>query len=198
MPAAFGFHRIRLRLVLPRESQTSLGFVGARNIDLDLRVPERTDIRATVKEVSGAGRIKSGRIQSPVGDDWTEVFFALEGPADERVPVEVHHGDKIENVHPCIPDALFAVAWVATRSPTTPPPASSWADNIEDESIRGVFLHIHKHGAITETEIIGMLQSARAARRFALNFEVYLEKLPFKVRSESNASGKRYVREEEK
>lgn len=59
-------------------------------------------------------------------------------------------------------------------------------------------MHIEKHGSITETEIIAMLGNARAARRFALNFDHYLTKLPFGVRSESNASGKRYVREEEK
>jgi hypothetical protein len=200
MQDAFGFHRMRVRLIFPRDSQTSLGFVGARAIDLDLRVPDRNDIRVTVKEVSGAGGIKSGRIHAPVGDDWSEVFFALEGPADERVRVEVHHGDNIENVRSCVPDALFGVSGVAGgRRPTTvPPPASSWADTIEDESIRGVFVHIDKHGSVTEAEIITMLGNARAARRFALNFDMYIEKLPFKVRSESNVSGKRYVREEEK
>jgi hypothetical protein len=50
----------------------------------------------TVKEVSGAGTIKDGRLQAPVGDAWTEVFFALQGPADERVRVEIHHADNIE------------------------------------------------------------------------------------------------------
>jgi hypothetical protein len=43
-----------------------------------------------------------------------------------------------------------------------------------------------------------MLGTARAARRFALNFDEYLKNLPFIVESESNASGKRYVRKEEK
>ncbi|MBN2195320.1 MAG: BREX-6 system phosphatase PglZ, partial [Polyangiaceae bacterium] len=86
MDAAFGFHRLQVRLMY---AQQTLGFVGARSIDLDLRVPERRDIRVTVKEVTGAGSIKSGRIQSPVGDAWTEVYFALEGAADERVRVEI-------------------------------------------------------------------------------------------------------------
>jgi hypothetical protein len=198
MPAAFGFHRIRLRL---RDVQTTLGFAGARSIELDLRVPDRSDIRVTVKEVSGAGMIRSGRIRAPVGDTWTEVFFALEGASNERVPIEVHHGDNIEKVRACVPDVLFELSALTggQRLPTTPPPAPSpWAESIEDESIRGVFVHIEKHGSITETEIITMLGNARAARRFALNFDNFLAKLPFQVRSESNASGKRYVREEEK
>lgn len=197
MDAAFGFHRLQVRL---RYAQQTLGFVGARGIDLDLRVPERRDIRVTVKEVTGAGSIKSGRIHAPVGEAWTEVYFALAGAVDERVAVEIHHADKIEKVRPCVPDALFAVSCLpgGTRPPTAPPPAPSWAENIDDEAIRGVFLHIEKHGAATEVEIITMLGNARQARRFALNFESYLAKLPFGVRSESNASGKRYVREEEK
>lgn len=68
LPPAFSFHHLRVRLVFPKESQTSLGFAGARTIDLDLRVPERKDIRATIKEVAGAGSFKSGRINTPVGD----------------------------------------------------------------------------------------------------------------------------------
>jgi len=90
---------------------------GARNIDLDLRVPDRKDIRTTVKEVSGAGTIKSGRINAPVGDTWTEVFFALEGSADERVRIEVHHGDNIERVRPCVPDALYSVSGTGSCDP---------------------------------------------------------------------------------
>jgi len=195
---AFGFHRLRVRVVFPKESQTSLGFAGARSIDLDLRVPERKDIRATIKEISGPGAIKSGRLQALVGADWTDVFFALTGPADERTRVEIHHADNIERVRACIPDALFTVSGVSStgRPPSSPPPPPAWADAIEEESVRGVFVHIQKHGAITETEVITMLGTARAARRFALNFDHYLAKLPFKVRSEANASGKRYVREE--
>lgn len=196
---AFGFHRLKVRLVFPRESQTSLGFVGARRIDLDLRVPDRSDIRATVKEVSAPGTIKSGRLQLPVGDTWTEVFFALVGPSDDRVRVEVHHADNIEKVRPCVLDALFAVAGVGgVSSAAGKPVVSTWAEAIDDESIRAVFVHIEQHGSVAETEIITMLGNPRAARRFALNFDNYLTKLPFKVRSESNASGKRYVREEEK
>ena len=113
---AFGFHRIRLRL----KGQMGLEFVGVRALELDLQVRERRDIRVLIKEVSGAGSQKSGRILAPIGDHWTEVFFALEGPSDERVRIEVFHGDHIEEVVPCVvPDALFAVSGVpgGKRSP---------------------------------------------------------------------------------
>ena len=156
MTGAFGFHRIRVRLVFPKDSQTGLGFAAARNIDLDLRVPDRRDIRALIKEVSLPGTIKSGRIHAPVGDTWTEVFFALEGPIDDRTHVEVYHADNIEKVRPIVPDALFDVSLVSggSRSPSAPPSTSAWADSIEDEGMRRVFLHIHKHGSLTEVELI--------------------------------------------
>jgi hypothetical protein len=197
MADAFGFHRIRVRLVFPRESQTSLGFVGARSIDLDLRVPERKDVRATVKEVAGPGTIKSGRLQAPVSDEWTEVFFSLVGPTDDRVRVEVHHADNIEKVRACIPDALFAVAGVSSGAPRVVAASSdeAWAAAIEDEGVRLVVVHIARHGVVTETEVIGLLGNARAERRFGAQLDNYLDKLPFRIRREVNASGKRYVRD---
>jgi hypothetical protein len=198
MTDAFGLNRLRLRLTYAKDRQTSLGFAGARAVELDLRVPDRSEIQVTIKEVSGAGKLKSGRVEAPVGDVWTEVFFALTGPTDERVRVEVHHADNIEKVRSSVPDALFAVSGVALgpRPPTMPPRALSWGEAIEDEGVRAVFMHVERHGSITEGEVITMLGNARAARRFALSFDTYLSKLPFAVRSEANVSGKRYVREE--
>ncbi|MGB8297555.1 MAG: BREX-6 system phosphatase PglZ [Polyangia bacterium] len=192
---ALGFHRLSLRLVFPRNIQNNLAYVGPRTVDLDLRVPGRADIRALVREVSGAGILKAGRIQAPVKEEWVEVFFSLEGTADERVPVEVYHPDNIHRVQPKVVDGLFAVvgkdkdAVVALRP--------DWASAIDDEGTRGIFLHLAEHRSITEEEIIRKLGTARAARRFALGLDENLKRLPFKVRSETNASGKRYVREED-
>jgi hypothetical protein len=197
MPDAFGFHRVRLRI-----TQTGLAFVGPRSIALDLRVPGRAEVRAIVKEVSGAGTLKAGRIEAPVKEDWTDVFFALEGPIDERAPVELYHGDAIEKVRPCTVDKLFGVTGTQIRG-TAPVSvqasgSSAWALAIEDQAVRAIFLHIEKHRSVTEAEIITMLGSPRAARRFALTFDENVAKLPFRVASEANASGKRYIREEDK
>ena len=49
---------------------------------------------------------------------------------------------------------------------------------------------------ITETEVMMFLGARSVMRRFTLEFELLLEKLPFKVRIEPGDSGKRYVREE--
>ena len=69
------------------------------------------------------------------------------------------------------------------------------ADTIADAGIRRVFLHVEKHGVITEPEVVAALGSPRLFRRFSLEFELHLAKLPFKVRIESGEGGKRYVRE---
>ncbi len=191
---AFGCHRISLRLVFPQNSKNALPFVGPRAVDLALRVPGRPDVRIVVKEVSGDGKLAAGRIQAGV-KGWLEVFFALEGKADERVQVEVYHPDSIHRVQGALADGMFAV--VGT---TTAPAASAgrgWTASVEDAGARAVFEHLADHGSITEEEVIRKLGSPRAARRFALSFDSYLRLLPFKVRSESNASGLRYVREEE-
>jgi hypothetical protein len=199
-PDAFGFHWLQVRITFPRDAQTGLAFVGPRTIALDLGVPGRRDVRAIVKEVSGAGSLKAGRVEAPVKDDWTDVFFALEGPTDERTPVEVYHGDGIEKVRPCTVDGLFDVTGTLVRVVSAAPASGSpgWETAIEDPAVQKIFLHIEKHRSITEAEIISMLGSPRAARRFALAFDDNVAKLPFKVRSEANASGKRYIREEDK
>jgi hypothetical protein len=179
-----------------------LGFASARAVDLGLRVEGRDDIRVIFKDVSGPGTLKTGRLQLPVGDGWTEVFFGLEGPSDERVRIEVHHPDNIEKVRSATPDQWYAVSGTASVAPkgakpaSIPPPApEGWAGTIADEGIRKVFIHIEKHGVVTEPEVTNLLGSPRAFRKFSLEFEIHLPKLPFRVRIETAEGGKRYVRE---
>ena len=55
--------------------------------------------------------------------------------------------------------------------------------------------HLEKHGVVTEPEVTDLLGSPRAFRRFSLEFDLHLPKLPFRVRIETAESGKRYVKE---
>lgn len=200
-PDVVGLHRLRLRVVFPKGTTTSLGFAAVRAVDLAVRVPDRELVRVVIKDVTKPGELRTGRLRVPVGEDWTEVFFGLEGPADERVHVEVHHPDNIEKVRSAKPDQWYSVSGTtSSKTPSTPPPAgpSTWADTIEEESIRKVFLHIEKHGVITDSEVMALLASRAVKRRFTLEFDLLLEKLPFKVRIEPGESGKRYVREEDR
>jgi hypothetical protein len=202
-PDVVGLHRLRVRLCFAKQTTTGLGFAAVRAVDLALRVAGRDDIRVTVKDASTPGALKSGRLQLPVGDAWTEVFFGLEGPSDERVRVEIHHPDNVEKVRSATPDQWYSVSGSAVTvvakgaKPAPLPPAvpDGWAGTIADEGIRKVFLHIEKHGAVTEPEVTNLLGSPRAFRRFSLEFELHLPKLPFRVRIETAEGGKRYVRE---
>ncbi len=208
MADALDHHRIRVQVT---KQATTLGYAAAQSIDLSLRVPNRPEIRVSLKGVAGgSAKLKAGRLHLPVGGDWAEVFFGLEGPTDERVRVEVHHPDKIEKVESATPDAWFSVtaervatAPGAKRSEPPPLPVAAsdhgaWADAITDEGMRKVFLHIEKHRSITEVEVTHLVGSPRAFRKFSLEYELYLSKLPFGVRTEVGEGGKRYVREGDK
>ena len=202
-----GLHRLRVRLCFAKQTTTSLGFAAARTVDLGLHVDSREDIRVIIKDVSGPGTLRTGRLQLPVDEGWTEVFFGLEGPFDERVRVEVHHPDKVERVAAASPDQWYAVSGTSVavqaakatgpKPPSIPPPAAprGWAGTIGEEGFRRVFLHIEKHGVVTEAEATNLLGSPRAFRRFSAELDVHLPKLPFEVRTEMTEAGKRYVRE---
>lgn len=196
-PDVVGLHRLRMRVVF---APGTLGFAAAGVVDIALRPREREGVRVTVKDVAGPATVKTGRLQVPVGETWTEVFFSLEGPTDDRVQVEVYHAEAIEKVRGATPDHWYSVSGTATGvSRAAPvPPSGTWADTIADEGIRKVFLHIEKHGVVTEPEVTNLLGSPRAFRRFSLEFDMHLTKLPFRVRIEPGEGGKRYVREDER
>lgn len=124
------------------------------------------------------------------------MFFALEGP-DERAQIEIYHPDEVEKVIPARLDTWFDVARRGDVQPTGTA-SGTWADQIADDGARKIFVHIEKHGTITETEAIAMLGSPRALRKFSAEFESHLDKLPFRVRIEPGDGGKRYVREGQK
>ena len=201
-----GLHCARVRIGFAKGTTTSLGFAATSAIAVALRVPDRSDINVVYKDKRGPGELKLGRLELPVSETWTELFFGLEGPSDERVRVEVYHPDKLERVRSAAPDQWYSVSGTSVpvrsqdaKTPTVPPPApAGWAMTIEDEGIRRVFVHIEKHGAITEPEVTHMLGSPRAFRRFSARLEDHLPKLPFIVRIEMADGGKRYVKEGER
>lgn len=198
-PAVMKLHRLRLRVIFPKGTTTSLGFAAARSIDLALRALERDDVDVVIRDVVGPSELRAGRLRVSVGEAWTEVFFSLEGPDDGRVRMEVFHPDNVERVR-CEPlEPWYSVSGRAASSSGTGPPSSrtpsSWADAIGDEAVRKVFEHIERHSAITETEATRLLGSPRAFRRFSAALDDYFSKLPFRIRTEIAESGKRYVRE---
>lgn len=224
LPDVLGLHRLQVRIGFARQSTTSLAFAAPPSLDLTLRARDRDAVHVLIKEISGPGTLRQGRLQLPIGEAWTEVFFSLSGPSDDRVRIEVYHADQLEKVQASTPEQWFSVsgsggslavasAPAAAASPGSGGPAKSatskvaaapssepastlWSDAIADAGLRSVFVHIGKHGVITETEVTRLLGSPRAFRRFSIEWEEHRAKLPFKVRIESNDSGKRYVKEE--
>jgi len=191
-----GMRRLSLRIVWSRDAGL-LPLGTPTPLDVALRVPGRPDIRVTIKDAPKV-LVKNGRLQVPVREAWTEVFFTLEGLADEEARVEVFHPDAVEKVAPRQIEAWFTVVGTgAGPRPATVPPAAgpTWQDGFADEGLRKVFTHIEKHGSMTEEEITRALGSPRAFRRFSADFEVHARKVPFKVSIESPVSGKRYVKE---
>lgn len=187
-----GLSRLSLRL----RPASLFSVVGTRTVDLGLRVPGRDDVRVVIKEAVGAQQVNQA-LRIPVEGDAAEVLFTLEGPAEERVRVQVFHPDATHNVPEVEVPVFFAVRRVAGASQAEAPPAGTgdWRATLADAGVRDVFDHLHAHGSITETELIGKLGSPRAVRRFSASFDAYLGQVPFSVHVESTESGKRYVKQ---
>jgi hypothetical protein len=199
LPAVLGHARVRLRLQPAVGQEQGLAFVAPSRIGLMLRAIGRDDVRVLVKEAQGAA-LDGGRIVLAPAEGAAEVFFALEGPRDERVRVEVFHPDGSQTVEVRILEGWFDVAGTGrpgSSAPPAPPTGEDWALAIADEGARQAFLHIARHGAITEEEAVRLLGSPRAARRFAAAFDDMKRQLPFIVRVETTERGKRYVKERE-
>src|SRR5262249_2902562 len=122
----------------------------------------------------------------------------LSGSSDARVRVELFHPGALVDVLPCMPEARFAVS--ASRAPSSTPASvsmarESWLDQLPEPGVRQGFEHIASHGTITENEAATMLGGARGLRRFALQFETFVQKAPWGVHIDVVAGVKRYVRE---
>ncbi|MBR8837384.1 MAG: BREX-6 system phosphatase PglZ [Stigonema ocellatum SAG 48.90 = DSM 106950] len=187
-------NKIRLK-VKPAPLQSVLNFAEAKTINLAFRVPNRQDIQITIKDIIGA-RMNNQQLQIPATGEWVEVVFDLRGQRDERVRVEIFHPDGVEDVVATIPQEYFDVSGSLKTEVTTTQTSTSndWQDSFEDKTVAQVFLHLQQHNSITETELTQILGNARQARRFALDFEEYLKKVPFSVRIETTNNGKRYVK----
>lgn len=207
MSALLGHHRVRVRVVRAEAPKGLLELEKPPTVDVAVRAFERNDVEVRLSDVQGPGKLRSGRVQIEVESEWTDFFFALEGPYDERVRVEFFHPDNPRAVSGCAPTTLFDVAGIV-RPKDGPRRSSSgakvaivpaaWSEEFTDDGVRQVFLHIEKHGLITEAEATMKLGSARDFRRFSAEFEQHEQKAPFRVRIETGADGKRYVRAEEK
>ncbi len=74
------------------------------------------------------------------------------------------------------------------------PEAERWLDELP-ASARPVFAVLARHGVVAEPELVRLLGTPRAARRFSVEVDDLARRAGFGVRTESVAGVKRYVRE---
>ncbi len=193
-----GLHSVEVELRLAKTSIAELAFSSAPEVELALRAVDASDVEVELVDVRGKAEMRSGSFTMAVGAR-VEVFFRLRGDDEERVRVDVFHPTRAVDVEPASTDVRFDVerAGSVRAEPATPKAerSNAWLDALPEGGVRGLFAHLAAHGTATEPEVIQMLGGARQARRFSLEFERYAQLAPFRVRIESSAGVKRYIRE---
>jgi PglZ domain len=177
-----------------------LDFGSPKEIELGLRVPGEDGVQVELCQARGKARVVGAAVLASVGEPF-ELFFRLSGASEARVLVELFHPSAEAEVTPCVLDARFAVtasrAPASRAAPSVPPspPSGLWLDLLPDDGSRQVFGHLAAHGTITEDEVARLMGGARAARRFANQFEALARKAPFGAHIDVVGGVKRYVRE---
>jgi hypothetical protein len=96
-------------------------------------------------------------------------------------------------VAPGATESRFAVDRTLASMPP-PVPSGRWQDALGDEGAVRFFERIEQSGSATEQELLAILGTPRAARKFTNAYDGYVAKLPFRVRIEIN-QGKVYVKD---
>ncbi|RKH44282.1 BREX-6 system phosphatase PglZ [Corallococcus sicarius] len=208
--AALGVQRLRVRVSPARESgQAPLDFASAQPMDVAMRVPGRPDIQLVVKDVIGPDAVAqaAGLRLRPGTSDWTEVYFVLEGPVNERLSVELVLAS--DQTVTASPPTAYPVSYVptsrkepdvtATPSPKVPPAQppqalEHWGEKLGDADAGKVFDHLQQFGSLNEGELVQLLGHPRKARAFAARFDSFRDKLTFEVQVLMTSEGKRYQR----
>ena len=190
-----GMHCLNASVELATQPQGTLGFVGSQDIEVGLRAVDAEAAQVEICAARGKAKLQGRTVTAPIGEPF-ELFFRLFGASDARVQVELYHPSRVADVAPCVVEEHFEVTPAASSAKAgdiVPPVAKGWQTKLPDEGVRQVFVHLEAHGTVTESEVTGMLGSARAARRFANRFDDYAAKVPFRVRIDAVGGVKRYV-----
>lgn len=193
----------KLRIRVERLGALSLGYQDAEEVSTVVRAVDAPSVVVRIEQVIRGGRVDAGRLLAVVGEE-AEVFVTLRGPSGMRVQLEVAHVERAAALEPArtreflnVQPSRLGESAVPATSPT-PNDASRtarWLDGIDDEGARAVLAHLAEHGSVSEAEVVRMCGSTRRMRSFSLALDKWLPMLPFGVRVETAATGKRWVRE---
>lgn len=177
-------HRLRMRLdqriEWDQEQPVVVSFVAPECPSVNLGFADGT-----------AAVASRGQIGVLVSDDWEGVALHL-----PRIGARAVQRLKVVGLKGWAGRQYFDIPTESQPTENRQDLRPPWVASIDGTATQLVFLQLEKHGAITEEEAVSILGSPRAFRRFSLEFEEHLTKLPFKVRIETAKGGKRYVREE--
>jgi hypothetical protein len=184
--AVLGMHRLVVRV--ERDSaQGGLEFAAPEEVELRLDALDGSGVVAELVDAPGAG-IAGGVLLAPLDRDF-ELLFRLSGPRPLRTRVELRAALGMDAVIPAELERRFAVEVVGAGSGEDAPAAEgqdadealAWLEAFADQSVRAVFAHIHKHGAINEADATELLGTPRRFRRFSKELETHAQKAPFGV-----------------
>jgi hypothetical protein len=193
LPPVMGCSRLRVTLLKTEQSSGLLEFTKGEKITVAFRLQNQAG-QVVIKDAPEAELFNQQLLLEE--DKPVEVYFTVVGSGDSKAALEIYHPDGIKTVQPCRPAAFFPVdvkKGAPVPAATLQEESVSWYDNLPD-GVRDVFLHIEKHGSITEVEATTKLGNPRKARRFAAEFEEHVKMLPFHVQVESAATGKRWIK----
>ena len=198
-PAHLGRQRLRVAVRLQDRENASLGFMSPRSVSLALRVVNRPEMMVALLDAGPPATLDAGRVLLPPNRDEALVEFEVEGPADEKILIEIYHPDAVEQVTPKVVEGFFEAARSrnvprprASKESTRPPPpapavdkpaagALDWAALVADEGYRKVVTLLAERRSINEAEIAEVLGSPRRVRAFARDYDALVRLLPFDV-----------------
>ncbi len=198
LPTEAGVHRLEIRVDVL--AQGALAFGGRKEIELGLRAVDAPEVHVDLRDVRGARRTGASIHVAP--DTRVELSFALSGPVDRRVQVQVLHVAALAEVEPALLSQRFDVlgrGGPREEPDQAPAPTAddsdAWLADLPEGGIRELFRHLATHGTVTESEATQILGSARKVRRLSSRFDDYAAMAPFPCRIDVVDGVKRYVRD---
>jgi len=173
MPPGVGRYRIAVRAESRQHSSLTCSLAAA---DCDVEIAVFDDEQ----------EVHAAQFQLTPNRPWQQVEFVPHCAQAKRAKVELRPAADVNG---------FRAVPLPGSFPTIPKPRETTAPNDPTAATERFFKMIAAHGVVSEEEAVRLFGSPRAFRRFSLDFEAHVARLPFRVRIEVAEDGKRYVRE---